>query len=62
MNAWMAIWKVVLVFAVGIFAVMAVWVAIAGFRDIRRLFAAIERSHQDQAEPPRDGAASGGGS
>jgi hypothetical protein len=50
MSFWMTVWKVVFVAAVGVFAVMAVWVTAAGLRDIRKLFATIERSHQEQGE------------
>ena len=47
MNAWIVVWKVVLLFGLGIFAVMAVWVTIAGFRDIKKLFATLRKSHDD---------------
>jgi hypothetical protein len=50
MNFWIALWKVVFVFSLGIFAVMAVWVTVAGLGDIRKLFAAIEKSHRVKSE------------
>lgn len=50
MNAWIILWKVVLIFGLGIFAVMAVWVAIAGFGDIKKLFATITKSHEDEGQ------------
>ncbi len=49
-NAWMIVWKAVLVFAIGIFGLMAVWVTIAGLRDIRRLFTTLDDSHRGGSE------------
>lgn len=50
MNFWIALWKVVFIFSVGIFAVMAVWVTIASLGDIRKLFATLDKSHREKAE------------
>ena len=50
MNAWIILWKAVLLFSVGIFAVMAVWVTIAGLRDIKQLFVTINKSHEDEKQ------------
>ncbi|MHC4201757.1 MAG: hypothetical protein ACYSU0_17355 [Planctomycetota bacterium] len=45
MGFWIFLWKAVLILGVGVFAGMAVWVTIAGWRDIRSLFAAIDKAH-----------------
>ena len=50
MGFWMFLWKAVLVLGLGVFAGMAVWVTVAGWRDIKSLFAAIERSHDQDGE------------
>ena len=47
MNAWMILWKTVFVIGVGIFAVMSLWVIVAGFRDIKRLLEKIKKDHGD---------------
>jgi len=49
MAFWMILWKAVFIFGVGIFAVMSVWVTIAGWRDIRRLFARMDEDHKTDA-------------
>jgi len=46
MSFWMNLWKVVFVVSLLVFAGMAVWVTIGGFRDIKRMFARIEESHK----------------
>ena len=46
--SWMLLWKIIFVVGVIVFAVMAVWVTIAGARDIRRLLARIEKSHEEK--------------
>ena len=38
MAFWEILWKAVFFIGVGIFAMMAVWVTIWGFRDIKKLF------------------------
>ena len=45
MGFWIVLWKAVFILGLGIFAVMAVWVTIAGWRDIKSLFASIEKAH-----------------
>jgi len=49
MNGWMLLWKIVFIFGVGIFAVMAVWVTIWGLRDIKLLLQRINKSHERDA-------------
>lgn len=58
MAFWMALWKVVLVVGVAIFAAMSVWVIVAGYRDIFRMLRRIDAEHQAEEAPgPRaDGA------
>ena len=50
MTFWIILWKAVFIFAIGIFAVMAVWVTIAGFKDIKKLFAKINKEHGESTE------------
>lgn len=45
MKSWMILWQIVFVGGLALFAGMAVWVTIGGFRDIKRMFERIERSH-----------------
>lgn len=43
-GAWIAFWGVVSVAGLALFALMAVWVIVAGYADVRALFAALDRS------------------
>ena len=54
LSFWILLWKIVLIGALLLFASMAVWVTIGGFFDIKRLFAHIAESHEQEAEetPP----------
>ena len=54
LSFWILLWKIVLIGGLLLFASMAVWVTIGGFFDIKRLFARIAESHQQEAEetPP----------
>ena len=45
MAIWAFLWKALLILGLGSFAVMAVWVTIAGWRDIGSLFRTIDDSH-----------------
>jgi len=45
--SWMLLWKIVFVIGISGFALMAVWVTIAGAKDIKRLFKRIEESHEE---------------
>jgi len=47
MQAWMLLWKIVLIAGVTLFALMAVWVTIWGAMDIKKLLKSI-KSQQDQ--------------
>ena len=58
MMFWIILWKAVFILGVGIFAIMSVWVIIAGFKDIKKLFATINKEHDeavsDQENAPPD--------
>ena len=45
--SWMLLWKIVLLFTIGCFAVMAVVVTIGGAGDIRRLFQRLREDERD---------------
>ena len=45
---WVILWKVMLIGTVGGFSCMAVWVTIGGVGDIKRLFARINASHEQE--------------
>jgi hypothetical protein len=49
MEGWMIFWSVVLYVALGLFTIMAVYVTIFGFRDIRRMLQELRQDgdHQD---------------
>ena len=54
-SFWIVLWKIVLIGSLLLFGSMAVWVTIGGFFDIKRLFARIAESHQQEAvETPPD--------
>ena len=44
--SWMLLWKIVFIVGVVGFAGMAVWVTIAGARDIKRLLKQIDNAHK----------------
>lgn len=46
MAYWELTWKALFIGGLGIFAVMALWVAVAGFNDIRKLLAGLERKNR----------------
>lgn len=60
LSGWTLLWKVVLVGGLGAFAVVSVWVILAGWGDIRALYqklaAAKKNGHKEQpatlAAPP----------
>lgn len=47
LEFWIILWKIVLVGGVCMFGAMAVWVTIGGVFDIKRLFARIAASHEE---------------
>ena len=44
---WAVLWKWFLITGVGVFAVVSVWVTVAGLADIRRMFAELRRQQSD---------------
>ena len=48
METWELVWKIVFWVGLGVFAVMAVWVTIYGYRDIRTMLRRIREQHEDQ--------------
>ena len=48
MEDWALLWKVVLYGALGLFAILSVWVTIAGVGDIKRMFAALRSETDDE--------------
>ena len=46
MQAWMLLWKIVLIAGMILFGVMAVWVTIWGAFDIKKMLQTIRREHE----------------
>jgi hypothetical protein len=46
MEFWIVFWKIVFIATVAMFAGMAIWVAVKGFGDIKKLFLRIDESHE----------------
>ncbi len=51
---WMILWKIVLVFGVSGFALMAIGVTIGGAADIKRLFARIIADHEREERQQKE--------
>ncbi|MEN8151387.1 MAG: hypothetical protein ABFS86_16340 [Planctomycetota bacterium] len=47
MDGWVTFWKVVLYAGIGLFACLSAWVIVAGFGDIRKMFAALREERED---------------
>jgi len=54
MEFWTNFWTVVLVGAIGLFAVLAVVVTIGGFFDVRRMFRTMSEPSEEQADNPAE--------
>ena len=50
MSDWITIWSILLAGGIGIYAVMAVLVAIGGAKDIRKLFRSMNKEERDEEE------------
>ena len=50
MDAWIDFWRIVLYAGLGLFAAMSLWVIVAGFGDIRKMFAALREGGSDESE------------
>jgi hypothetical protein len=48
LDFWIILWKIVLIGGLILFGLMAVWVTIAGFYDIKRLFKRLAESHEEE--------------
>ena len=46
MSFWIFLWKAVLILGLLVFTSMAVWVAVGGYRDIKKLFRKVEEEHE----------------
>jgi hypothetical protein len=46
MNGWMIVWKAVFVIGLTLFAGLAVWVTVAGYADIKKLFSKLEKERK----------------
>ena len=48
LDSWMLLWKIVLIVGVGLFAVLAVFVTVGGFFDVKRLLVVLHQQHAEQ--------------
>ena len=48
MSDWITIWSILLAGGIGIYAVMAIFVAIGGAKDIRKLFRSMDKKKRDK--------------
>ena len=48
MDGWILLWKIVVFGALGLFTLLSIWVTIAGVGDIKRMFAALSESKQEE--------------
>ncbi len=55
LEFWIVLWKIVFVGVVCLFGGMAVWVTIGGVFDIKRLFARIAASHEEDKNKAESG-------
>ncbi len=46
MSEWITVWSILLVSGIGIYAVMVVFVAIGGAKDIRKLFRSMKKKER----------------
>ena len=54
MQAWMLLWKIVLIVAIILFGIMAIWVTIWGAFDIKKMLQSIRREHETGATEPSE--------
>jgi len=54
MEAWMLLWKIVLIAGMAMFACLAVWVTIWGAFDIKKMLQALNAEHETGATSPED--------
>jgi hypothetical protein len=53
MSFWIGLWKIVFVAGVSAFALMAVWVTIGGWKDVKDLLRDLKSAREGE-EAPRD--------
>lgn len=52
MEFWEGLWKVVFWVGLILFGLMAIWVTIFGFRDIKKMLRRMEEQHDESRERP----------
>ncbi len=54
MQAWMTLWKIVLIAGMALFGLMAIWVTVCGASDIKKMLQSLNDEHETGAtEPPQ---------
>lgn len=48
MNGWMTLWKVFFIVAIGSFALLSVWVILAGMIDIKQMFKDLRKLNSEK--------------
>ena len=48
MEFWITLWKITLIGGIGAFAILAVWVSIGGYFDIKKMFKKINERHAEE--------------
>ena len=52
MQAWMLLWKIVLIAGMVLFGLMAIWVTIWGASDIKKMLRSIKTEHETGTTEP----------
>ena len=50
MDTWVTVWRVTLYAGLGLFAVLSLWVIVAGFGDIQKMFASLRAEESGTSE------------
>ena len=50
MGGWIGFWKITIYGSVGIFALLSLWVIVAGYGDIQRMFADLREQRDSNAD------------
>ncbi len=48
MEGWISFWKAVIYTGLALFAVLSAWVIVAGFGDIKKMFAALKEGENEE--------------
>ena len=51
LQAWILLWKVVLIAGLGLFSVMSAWIIVAGFKDVQALYSHLARQQRGRRKP-----------